>query len=67
MNEKLVINFEVEKDGKKFSFSMPYGSSYGAAYDAAHDFMTKILEMSKNATEKAKRVEAEKTEEEAVK
>lgn len=43
-----------------FTFHMPLGVPYGEAYDAAFSILEDILELSKQAVEKAKRSEEEK-------
>jgi len=63
MNQKMVVNIEIENGDYTFVFSMPTGASYGAAYDAAHDVLNAILEMSQQAADQKKRTEEVQTEE----
>ena len=57
MELKSVVHMEMEKDGKKFVFSMDASSSYGSAYDAAFEVLEKIVELAAEAKEKANRKE----------
>lgn len=55
MNQKAVIKLETEKNERSYEFIMEIGSPYGEAYDAAFEFLNHILEMSKDAANKADR------------
>lgn len=54
MNQILTVTLEIEKEGHKFLFSMPYGCPLGAAYSAAFEALQEIVQMSKAAADKAK-------------
>lgn len=49
-----IISLEVEKDGHLFSFNMPVGSSWGSCYNAAFEVLLKIVDLSREAAEKAR-------------
>lgn len=59
MDQRGIISLELEKNGKKFSFTMPMGTPLGEAYDAAFSFLSEVLEMSKRAVEKAEKLKVE--------
>lgn len=52
--EEKRLNIEVEKDGKKFIFSVPDGTSVGTAYDACYNVLQAILGFAQKITENAK-------------
>lgn len=58
MNQKLIVNIEVEQDGLNFTFSMPYGFALGSAYNAGIKVLEQLIEMSKQQVENAKPKEA---------
>jgi len=60
MEVKTHINFEIEKSDRKYVFSMPAGGTLGEAYDSAFEVLQKLLDMSKEAAEKAKKVDSDK-------
>jgi hypothetical protein len=53
MDQNLMVNLVVEKDGQKFTFSMPYGCKLGAAYDAGFEVLKELVELSKQAVKNA--------------
>ncbi len=58
MEIRNTLVMEVEKGGNTFRLLLPAGAGLGAAYDATHEFLIQLLEMSKEAAERAKPVEA---------
>jgi len=50
---KPFLGINIEKNGRKYVFSMEVGSPIGEAYDAAYMVLSELLEMSKKATENA--------------
>jgi hypothetical protein len=54
MNQNLMVHFETEKEGIKFTLSVPYGTKLGLCYDACHEILEDIVRMSKEAVDKAK-------------
>lgn len=54
MELKSLVVIEVDKNDKKFSFSMPAGSSYGDAYDAAFEVLQQTVELAKKAADATK-------------
>ena len=48
------VVIEIKKNDNVFQFVMPMGSPFGEAYDAAFQCLSKIIEMAKEAAEKAK-------------
>ena len=61
MEIKTHINFETVKNERKYVFSMPAGGTLQEAYDSCNEVLKKLVDLSKEATEKAKK-EAEKEE-----
>lgn len=59
-NQRGMLNIEVEKNDRKYIFSMEIGSQLGECYDAAYEVLMEITEMAKKATEQAKSQEASK-------
>jgi len=53
MNQRAMVQLEVEKNGRIFIFLMPIGAPFGECYDAAFECASQILEMAKEAAEKA--------------
>lgn len=49
-----VVNIIVEKNDKKFTFSMPIGANWGETYDACFECLQKIVELSKQAADNMK-------------
>ena len=49
----------VEKDGKTYQLIMPFDTTIGGAYDACHAILSSILEIAKEAVEKAAPKEVE--------
>lgn len=47
----------VKKNDRVFELHMPMGAPYGEAYDAIFEMLGNIVELSKEAAEKAKRPE----------
>lgn len=52
-----VVVMTVKKGERNFELLMPMGAPYGEAYDAVFEMLGKIVELSKEAAEKAKRPE----------
>ena len=50
-----MLKFVIEKNERNYEFTMPFGAPYGEAYDACHEMLGKIVEMSKEAQERATR------------
>lgn len=59
MDLKQVIKIEIEKKGHVFSFEMPVGVPLGLAYDCAFEVLQAVIEMSKQAAERARPKENE--------
>ena len=57
MDQRAVIQLEVEKEGRKYVFTMPVGAPLGEVYDVAFSVLGEILKISKEAVEKAKPAE----------
>lgn len=53
MEMKQFVHLEVEKEGKLFTFSMPFGVKLGMAYDAAFECLSKLVELSQDAHKQA--------------
>jgi hypothetical protein len=51
MNTKTIITIEIEKNGRKYAFHIPFGAPYGEAHDIAFEIAAEIIEMSKKALE----------------
>lgn len=51
MEIKSLVVIEVDKNDKKYTFSMPTGVSYGEAYDAAFDVLQKTVELAQKAAD----------------
>lgn len=51
---KPFLAIDIEKGGRKYTFSMEVGSPIGEAYDAAYAVLAELLEMSKKAAANAK-------------
>lgn len=49
----------IEKDGKTYQLIMPFDATIGSAYDACHAILSSILEIAKEAVEKAAPKEVE--------
>ena len=49
MNLKSAVIIEVEKNERKYSFSMPVGAPYGECYDAAFEVLKSVVELSTQA------------------
>jgi hypothetical protein len=52
-----MVEMIVEKNGKKFTFSMPIGANWGETYDACFECLMKITELSRQAADAMKQVE----------
>jgi hypothetical protein len=62
LNKKGLLRMEEEVEGFKFAFDMQLNAPLGLAYDFAHKVLMEIIELSKDAAEKAKRTEDKKEE-----
>ncbi len=51
MELKSIVQIEVERNDRKYTFSMPVGVSYGEAYDAAFEVLQKTVELAQKAAE----------------
>ena len=60
MKQVGMVNLEVEKGDKNFTFSMPFGAPYGEAYDVLFEMLQEIVKLSQAAADKLKREEEEK-------
>jgi len=56
------IVIEVDKNGKKFVFNMPYGVPLQDCYDASIEVTKEIVDFSKKMEEQQKAQESEKEE-----
>lgn len=65
MNQKAYIHLEVIKEDRVYTLEMPFGAQYQECYDVAVEFANKIIEISNQAEEQRKKLEAEKAEQEA--
>lgn len=63
MDVKTHVHFTIDKEDRKYVFSLPAGGTLGEAYDAAYQVLERVLEMSKEAAEKAKVADPEKKDE----
>lgn len=54
MNQRALVEMEIVKGERKYSFLIPLGAPYGEVYDACHEIMMKITDLAKEAAEKAK-------------
>jgi len=54
MDQKMMLHFEVKKNDRTYVLEVPMGASYGEAYDATFELLQGILELSKQAADKAK-------------
>ncbi len=54
MDQKLIVNFEVKKNDRVYSLSAPSGAPLGELYDALHEMLGAVLDMSKQANDRAK-------------
>jgi hypothetical protein len=54
MEIKSVLKFEVTKNERTYSFSVPAGAPYGETYDAIFGFLNQILENQKTNLEQLK-------------
>jgi len=50
---KPFLGINIERNGRKYVFSMEVGSPIGEAYDAAYMVLSELLEMSKKAVANA--------------
>ena len=66
MDMKTKVSMEIEKNSgdKKnlYVFMMDYGCPLGEAYDACHEVLEKIVKLSQEASDRAKRKEEDKKE-----
>lgn len=56
MNQELRVIFEVEKNERKYSFSLPMGAPLGEAYDCVHEMLQEIMKQAQASADKAKSV-----------
>ena len=63
MEVKNVLKFEITKNERTYSFSVPAGAPYGETYDAIFSFLDKILENQKTNIEVLKSQATEKVRE----
>lgn len=54
MNQYLNVNFEVEKNDRKYVFTLPMQAPLGEAYDAIHEMLQEILKQAQASADKAK-------------
>lgn len=57
MNQRLMINFEVVKNDRVYTLLMPNEAPLGEIYDSLHEMLTAVLELSKQAADRAKPVQ----------
>jgi len=43
---KSLVSFEVEKEGRRYIFTMPANSPAGECYDALYEFLAKVVKIS---------------------
>lgn len=53
MNVKQTLVMETIRNERTYNLILPVGAPYGEAYDAAFEFLNGVLEMSKQAVERA--------------
>lgn len=61
MEVKTYVHFSTQKEDTEYVFTLPAGGTLGGAYDSLYEFLEKVNAMSKEATEKAKRPEEDKS------
>ena len=54
MNQELKVIFEVDKNERKYLFSLPINAPLGEAYDACHEMLQEIMKQAQASVEKAK-------------
>ena len=59
VNQKAMINLEIEKNDRKYVLSLPMGAPLGESYDVCHEFLRELLSMSKVAADNASRSAAQ--------
>ena len=52
VNQKLSVNFEVEKNGRVFVFAVPANTPFADCYDVLFDFIASIKEMERQSQQK---------------
>ena len=62
MEDKKLINIEIERNGNKYYFVMPDNCPIGEAFDAAYEIITKIVGIANNVTDNIKPKEEIKSE-----
>ena len=53
INLRSCLDFEVEKEGRRYSFHMPMGAPLGEAFDAVFSVLEKVRELQAGAVTKA--------------
>jgi len=56
MNQYLNVNFEVEKNDRKYVFTLPMNAPLGEAYDCVHEMLQEIMKQAQASADKAKSV-----------
>jgi hypothetical protein len=59
MNQKLAAHFEVEKNGRKYVLLVPNDAPLGELYDSLHEMLNGVVDMSKQAADRAKQTAPE--------
>jgi len=62
MEEKNIIAFEIQKEGKLYRLEVPHGAPLGEAYEATAGFLARIVELINDHAEKMKPKESEDAE-----
>jgi hypothetical protein len=52
MEEKNIIAFEIEKEGKLYRLEVPHGAPLGEAYEATASFLARIVELINDHAQK---------------
>ena len=58
MKNTPVLLLEAEKEGRRYTLTLPVGSPFGEAYDVVFQMLREVLEMSKTAVDSAQPKEA---------
>jgi hypothetical protein len=67
MDMKATLTMTVKQNDNIYTFTMPAGSPIGEAYNAAFEVLQNVLELSKDAVERAKPKSPEEVQAEVVK
>lgn len=59
MNQKACVHLEIIKDDKSYTLVVPFGSTYQDTYDACIALANNVVELSKEAQERADKEKVE--------